>query len=101
MFHSKRVHGKVDMPKEKSAKSAHSRPLCTCRPPYPRAVINPRAQFWGTIAALSYSCSCGQYVPYMSASDMCRLWLVQQYQNVRLDDPVLPIVSLQQYGVIL
>ena len=95
------MHCKVDMPKEKSAKSADSRPLCTCRPPNPRDVMNPRAQFLGTIAALPYSCSCRQYVWYMPASDVCRLRLVQQYQNVRLDDPVSPVVSLKQYGVIL
>ena len=33
----------------------------------------------------------------MSASDVSRLRLVQQYQNVPLDDPVSPVVYLQQY----
>ena len=90
------MHGEVDMPKEILAKSTDSLPLCTCHPPCSRAVINSQLQLWGTIATLPYSCSCGQYVRYMSASDMCRLRLVQQYQNVRLDDPVSPVVSLQQ-----
>ena len=67
-----------------------------CHPRFPRAGIKVVPQFWGTIATLTYSCSCGQYVRYMSASDVCRLRLVQRYQNVRLDDPVLPVVSLQQ-----
>ena len=46
---------------------------------------------------MPYSCSCGQYVRYMSASGVIRLRLVQQYQNVPLDDPVSLVVYLQQY----